>query len=142
MKQPILFQSRAVCLTELMDELNVGVLEEMDASLVATDAQYLHHYLTLASAKDALDLSRHFYRKYGIRLLHSDYVQLDVPYAVDLATGQTYEVVSINYHADEVSSVVVWGLNSKMQFIYNKDSTYIPSNAYATNIKILHDGWF
>lgn len=141
MLQPILFQSRAVDLSVLVDYLDEHVLHSMVGPLSSTDAHLLHLYVRYATGEYLDHLQQIMYNEFQIDLKSLEYRQFPVPVALDCETGETFVIRSVDYSPSRqaIMNVLVED-GADLRYIYNKD-VYAPEGRYCATLKILNDGW-
>lgn len=142
MKQPILFKTRAIDLSEILEEMNPDVIDRMSLSYTRSDAQFIEHYFCVADTEDTEHLVYYMKDKHGIDLTELNYGFLPVPYAVDMLKGEAYPAMSIDYtlHSQRLSSAMV-RKDDKAQILYDVSVPYDIEGREKTELKILHDGW-
>ena len=141
MKQPILFQSRAVDLSALVDYLDDDVLNEIDGIPCSTDAQYFQLYLYVCSPANLQEIQQIMYNEFQIDLKSLEYRQFPVPVVLNCETGETFQIRCVDYSSSRqaIMSVLVED-GEDLRYIYNKD-VYVPEGRYGATLKILNDGW-
>lgn len=142
MKQPILFQTRAVDFEEIVKDLDVELCEKLEVEHVTTPTHFLYRYLKAADYDQLSDFYWILFIKHDINLRSMRYTNLDVPVAVDLETGEAYPIVCVEYsHINRKIMYVLVHKDGELQYIYNKELNYYSENSYGTTLKILNDGW-